>query len=140
MPGIVFNAVCNCVSFLWPAWTSFRLLAGKPTPFEANTLLMYWLIFALFYVAETPFSFILGFIPLYANFKLAFLIWLQVPHTKGAKLVYDYIQPMLLQLKEPLDMHFKKVQDMLKSFVPEQQGATAPAPAKKDPKPEPATK
>ncbi len=53
--------------------------------------LTYWVCFAFFTLLEVFVEYILYFIPFYFAAKLAFIVWLQLPQTRGAEFVYEHI-------------------------------------------------
>lgn len=58
--------------------------------------LMYWVIFAFLSLMETFSAVILTWFPLYYALKLAFLVFLFLPQTKGAEFIYsNFLGPSL---------------------------------------------
>ncbi|KAI9021139.1 TB2/DP1, HVA22 family-domain-containing protein [Hyaloraphidium curvatum] len=90
----------------YPAYATLNHLAGDATKEGSQTWLSYWLVFGTFAVLECLGSFLYYWIPLYPLVKTAFLAYLYLPQTQGAKLVYDkvvagYIIPQLAPAKAP---------------------------------------
>lgn len=87
--------------------------------------LTYWVVFGIFTIADQFAGFILSFIPFYYVLKVAVLIWLFHPSTKGAIWVYEnYIEPFWKQNKQYVEQLEKGVEravhdnvDMIKSKV-----------------------
>ena len=51
--------------------------------------MMYWIVFALFCFVETIADIMIAFwFPFYYELKMAFVIWLLSPWTKGASILY----------------------------------------------------
>lgn len=61
---------------------------------------MYWVIFSFFQIIEVFIDFLVYFIPFYYAFKLAFLLWLMLPQTKGAAFLYDAVLKDFLKKNE----------------------------------------
>ena len=77
--------------------------------------LTYWVVFGLFNITDQFAGFILHFIPFYYVLKVAVLIWLFHPSSKGATYVYrEYIQPFSGDINK-LEESIKSVTS--KSFV-----------------------
>ncbi|XP_076856132.1 receptor expression-enhancing protein 3 isoform X2 [Brachyhypopomus gauderio] len=62
--------------------------------------MMYWIVFSLYTVAETIADLAIAWFPLYYEIKIAFVIWLLSPYTRGASLIYRKILHPLLTSKE----------------------------------------
>ncbi|KAJ6667827.1 hypothetical protein lerEdw1_016148 [Lerista edwardsae] len=58
--------------------------------------MMYWIVFAFFTTAETLTDIILSWFPFYFELKIAFVIWLLSPYTKGSSVLYrKFVHPTL---------------------------------------------
>lgn len=58
--------------------------------------MMYWIVFALFMAAETFTDIFISWFPFYYEIKMAFVLWLLSPYTKGASLLYrKFVHPSL---------------------------------------------
>ncbi|XP_026877439.1 receptor expression-enhancing protein 3 isoform X2 [Electrophorus electricus] len=62
--------------------------------------MMYWIVFSLYTVVETISDLTIAWFPLYYEIKIAFVIWLLSPYTRGASLIYRKILHPLLTSKE----------------------------------------
>ncbi|MED6290825.1 Receptor expression-enhancing protein 3, partial [Characodon lateralis] len=62
--------------------------------------MMYWIVFALYSVVETITDLTVAWFPLYYELKIAFVIWLLSPYTRGASLIYRKCLHPLLSSKE----------------------------------------
>lgn len=88
------NLVVALAGLLYPAYCSLRVLAD-PEKADATQWLAYWIVYTAFTVIEQPLYMFLSFIPLYAELKLAFVLWLQLPQFFGATLLYTaYLEPL----------------------------------------------
>jgi len=76
--------ISNLIGFAYPAFASLTAIESATAKDETRFWLSYWIVFALLNVIE----FIdLSFIPLYYIFRLAFIVWLFAPQTKGAAII-----------------------------------------------------
>ncbi|KAB0396277.1 hypothetical protein E2I00_018983, partial [Balaenoptera physalus] len=58
--------------------------------------MMYWIVFALFMAVETFTDIFISWFPFYYEIKMAFVLWLLSPYTKGASLLYrKFVHPSL---------------------------------------------
>ncbi|TSK14570.1 Receptor expression-enhancing protein 3 [Bagarius yarrelli] len=62
--------------------------------------MMYWIVFALYTVAETIADLTVAWFPLYYEIKIACVIWLVSPYTRGASLIYRKVLHPLLTSRE----------------------------------------
>lgn len=88
-------------AFMYPAIMSVQAVEGGDRN-ESGRWLSYWCIVGGWTVFESLSGGVLGqIVPLYSLAKLAALIWLMMPHSRGATLAYEYaLRPLLLKVKE----------------------------------------
>ncbi|NWS08092.1 REEP4 protein, partial [Motacilla alba] len=66
--------------------------------------MMYWIVFALFMAAETFTDLLISWLPFYYEVKMAFVIWLLSPYTRGASLLYRrFVHPALARREKDID-------------------------------------
>ncbi|XP_041124714.1 receptor expression-enhancing protein 3-like isoform X2 [Polyodon spathula] len=66
--------------------------------------MMYWIVFALYTVLETVTDLTVSWFPLYYELKIAFVIWLLSPYTRGASLLYrKFLHPLLSSKEREID-------------------------------------
>lgn len=82
-------------TFLFPVFASYKALKTSD-PALLTPWLMYWVVLATALLFESWFGFILVWVPFYAWFRLGFLLYLILPQTQGAKVLYQsHVQPFL---------------------------------------------
>lgn len=86
--GVGIASLCGIVGFAYPAFKSFQAIESK-TKGSDTQWLVYWVIFSFFQIIEVFIDILLYWIPFYFAFKLAFLLWLMLPQTKGATFMYE---------------------------------------------------
>ncbi|CAL8237851.1 unnamed protein product [Boreogadus saida] len=91
-PRLVFGT-------LYPAYYSYKAVKTKNVK-EYVRWMMYWIVFALYTVVETVTDSTLAWFPLYYELKIAFVIWLLSPYTRGAGLIYRKLLHPLLSSRE----------------------------------------
>ncbi|XP_056325656.1 receptor expression-enhancing protein 3 [Danio aesculapii] len=84
---------------LYPAYYSYKAVKTKNVK-EYVRWMMYWIVFALFTVVETVADLTIAWFPLYYEIKIAFVIWLLSPYTRGASVIYRKALHPLLSSKE----------------------------------------
>jgi len=80
--------VSNLVGWAFPAYLSFRALE---TPGHDDDIqwLTYWVVFGWFtFIESIALRLVLYYVPWYFPIKTAFVLWLQLPATRGAQTFY----------------------------------------------------
>lgn len=96
---IISRSVLLLFGNLYPAYYSYKAVKTKNVK-EYVRWMMYWIVFALYTVVETITDLTLVWFPLYYELKIAFVIWLLSPYTRGASLIYRKCLHPLLSSKE----------------------------------------
>uniref|UniRef100_A0A3B5KZ48 Receptor expression-enhancing protein n=1 Tax=Xiphophorus couchianus TaxID=32473 RepID=A0A3B5KZ48_9TELE len=74
--------------------------------------MMYWIVFALFSTAETVTDLLLSWFPFYFELKIAFVIWLLSPYTKGSSVLYrKFVHPTLSNKEKEIDEYIAQAKD-----------------------------
>uniref|UniRef100_A0A8B9RCX4 Receptor expression-enhancing protein n=1 Tax=Astyanax mexicanus TaxID=7994 RepID=A0A8B9RCX4_ASTMX len=74
--------------------------------------MMYWIVFALFSTAETITDMLLSWFPFYFELKIAFVIWLLSPYTKGSSVLYrKFVHPTLSNKEKEIDEYITQAKD-----------------------------
>ncbi len=87
------------VGIVIPSISSIRALETKEAD-DDKQWLTYWIVFGVFSIIDLFSSSILKFIPFYFILKIVFLIWLFMPNTKGALIIYEKIISKLFKKYE----------------------------------------
>ncbi|WFD06250.1 ER membrane protein DP1/Yop1 [Malassezia vespertilionis] len=100
---LIFFNICagfltNFIGFVIPAYFSMAALE-TPQPQDDVQWLTYWVVFGFFTFIESFVNVILYWFPFYYTFKTLAIVWLVLPQTRGAKLVYHKLmRPVFLSL------------------------------------------
>ncbi|NXS43129.1 REEP4 protein, partial [Balaeniceps rex] len=74
--------------------------------------MMYWIVFALFMATETFTDLLISWFPFYYEIKMAFVIWLLSPYTRGASLLYrKFVHPTLSRKEKDIDMYIVQARE-----------------------------
>ncbi|KAF7553726.1 hypothetical protein G7046_g7029 [Stylonectria norvegica] len=93
----------SMTSFLFPIFASYKALKTSD-PAELTPWLMYWVVFSICLLAESWVYFIVSWIPFYGYIRLFFFLYLILPQTQGARLIYqEYIHPWLEENETQID-------------------------------------
>ncbi|KAI0400264.1 TB2/DP1, HVA22 family-domain-containing protein [Xylaria palmicola] len=95
MFNIIAHFFASIASFLFPLFASYKALKTSD-PAQLTPWLMYWSVLSCALLAESWTGFVLAWIPFYSWIRLGFLLWLVLPSTQGARVLYEgYLHPYL---------------------------------------------
>uniref|UniRef100_UPI001EAF23E0 receptor expression-enhancing protein 3-like n=1 Tax=Oncorhynchus gorbuscha TaxID=8017 RepID=UPI001EAF23E0 len=96
---------------LYPAYYSYKAVKTKNVK-EYVRWMMYWIVFALYTVVETITDLTVAWFPLYYEIKIAFVIWLLSPYTRGASLIYrKCLHPLLSSREREIDEYIVQAKE-----------------------------
>ncbi|KAL4660963.1 receptor expression-enhancing protein 1 [Arapaima gigas] len=108
---IISRLVVLIFGTLYPAYSSYKAVKSKDVK-EYVKWMMYWIIFALFTTAETITDIFLCWIPFYYELKIAFVVWLLSPYTKGSSVLYrKFVHPTLSSKEKDIDEYICQAKD-----------------------------
>lgn len=100
-----------------PVYSTFKAIE-KEDQNEQQRWLVYWAAFGSFSLAEAFTDKILSWFPLYYHAKFAFLVWLQLPSTNGARHLYmSHLRPFLMRRQARLDQIVEFIYRETSKFV-----------------------
>lgn len=115
--GFGGQLLCTFLGFLYPAFESFKA-AELCQPSIMQFWLTYWVVWGVFITLEHCCYYIVIWLPFYYPLKLAALVWLFHPATKGAKFVYRWLLlPILLKNQDRIDAALEESSQKLKRGV-----------------------
>ncbi|KAK0644037.1 TB2/DP1, HVA22 family-domain-containing protein [Cercophora newfieldiana] len=95
MFDIFAKILSSIASFLFPLFASYKALKTSD-PGQLTPWLMYWVVLACALLVESWTEWFLVWIPFYAYIRLLFLLYLVLPQTQGARIIYQtYVHPWL---------------------------------------------
>ncbi|KAJ4150366.1 hypothetical protein LMH87_011118 [Akanthomyces muscarius] len=107
--------LCSIASVLFPIFASYKAL-NSSDPAQLTPWLMYWVVFSVCTLVESWVSFIVTWIPFYGYFRLLFLLYLILPQTQGARVLYEqYVHPFLQDNEAQIDEFIAGSHERLKS-------------------------
>jgi len=115
----MFDTIAELLSsiptFVFPVFASYKALKTAD-PALLKPWLMYWVVLACALLAESWVGFILVWIPFYAWMRLIFLLYLILPQTQGAKVLYqDHVHPFLEKNELAIDDFISSAHDRAKA-------------------------
>lgn len=106
----------SATTFLLPAYLSYKALRTND-PAQTHPWLIYFTILTLTLLFESWTIFIIGWIPFYSWLRLIFLLYLVLPQTQGAKLLYlEYLEPYIVEHETRIDQFIGETHERLQQL------------------------
>jgi len=126
--GFCGELISNMLGMMLPAFESFKCVEAfanvkDPTEIYAKASsmqfwLIYWVVVAVFASCEYLFYRVLIWVPFYYPTKLAVLLWLYLPQTRGANHVYHWlVAPTLRRNRRHIDAALEQSSKQIKQSV-----------------------
>ncbi|XP_020217415.1 HVA22-like protein k [Cajanus cajan] len=101
--NVVIRTACCTVGVALPVYSTFKAIESKDQNAQ-NKCLLYWAAYGSFSLVEVFTDKFISWCPMYYHLKFAFLVWLQLPPTSGAKQLYsNHLRPFLLKHQARVD-------------------------------------
>lgn len=108
---IISRLVVLVFGTLYPAYSSYKAVKSKDVK-EYVKWMMYWIIFALFTTVEAFTDLFLCWLPFYYELKIAIVVWLLSPYTKGSSVLYrKFVHPTLSSKEKDIDEYICQAKD-----------------------------
>ncbi|KAF3349197.1 Protein ERP1 [Verticillium dahliae VDG2] len=115
MFDIFAHLLSSVASFLFPLFASYKALKTSD-PAQLTPWLMYWVVLACVLLVESWTEWFLGWIPFHAYLRLFFLLYLVLPQTQGARLLYEtYVHPFLEDNETQIEAFIADLHDRAKA-------------------------
>ncbi|KAK4099483.1 hypothetical protein N658DRAFT_525526 [Parathielavia hyrcaniae] len=115
MFDIFAKLLSSVASFLFPLFASYKALKTSD-PAQLTPWLMYWVVLGCVLLVESWTEWFLYWIPFYAYIRLLFLLYLVLPQTQGARLIYEeHIHPLIEENEAAIEEFIASAHDRLRS-------------------------
>ncbi|KAJ4423072.1 hypothetical protein N0V82_002201 [Gnomoniopsis sp. IMI 355080] len=115
MFDIFAKLLSSIASFLFPLFASYKALKTSD-PAQLTPWLMYWVVLACALLVESWTEWFLMWIPLYPYVRLLFLLYLVLPQTQGARIIYTtYVHPYLEDNESSIEDLIATAHDKMKA-------------------------
>ncbi|KAF6804879.1 Receptor expression-enhancing protein 2 [Colletotrichum musicola] len=115
MFDIFAHLLSSIASFLFPLFASYKALKTSD-PAQLTPWLMYWVVLACALLVESWTEWILVWVPFYAYIRLLFLLYLVLPQTQGARIIYQtHVHPFLEDNEAQIEEFIAEAHDRLKA-------------------------
>ncbi|GJP51281.1 hypothetical protein CLOM_g10453 [Closterium sp. NIES-68] len=127
LPPALLQFLTLVFGYLYPAYLCFKAIRKRrPDVKELLWFCQFWVLIALITVTERLADPFLERLPMYAEAKLALVIYLWYPDNKGTDHVYNnLLQPVLLQNEEDIDKHVDEIKGRVNDAVSQVQTAVS---------------
>ncbi|KAG9293845.1 hypothetical protein G9A89_019183 [Geosiphon pyriformis] len=100
---LLSTIIWNFVGLLYPAYASYKAIKTNNSA-KIIPWLMYWIVLTFFMIAEGITDRLIFWLPFYYELKMIFIIWLILPKTQGAIILYySVVGPTFLDHEEEID-------------------------------------
>lgn len=114
--NIFDNLITNLVGTVYPAFWTMKSIETQGD--DDKKWLTYWVVFGSFTIVDMFSGFIVKFVPFYFVLKIIFLIWLFMPNSHGATLVYHLLVIRVFKsFENDIDSAADKVKEYTNEFV-----------------------
>lgn len=115
MFDLIPKLLSSIASFLFPLFASYKALKTSD-PSQLTPWLMYWSVLSCALLVESWTEFILAWVPFYSYMRLFFLLYLVLPQTQGARVLYEtYLHPYLEENETAIEDFIASAHDRLKA-------------------------
>ncbi|XP_039338559.1 receptor expression-enhancing protein 3 isoform X2 [Mauremys reevesii] len=105
-------ALDSCLQTIFSEQQQNKAKNQPPCSCDLVRWMMYWIVFALYTVTETVADLMISWFPLYYELKIAFVIWLLSPYTRGASLMYrKFLHPLLSSKEREIDEYIVQAKE-----------------------------
>mmetsp|Transcript_138 Transcript_138/g.505 ORF Transcript_138/g.505 Transcript_138/m.505 type:complete len:168 (-) Transcript_138:99-602(-) len=116
--AVLLRTACTVVGTVYPVFESLKAVENDKADESHVQWLTYWSVYGTLQLVEGWSDTFLGWFPFYYHAKLAFLVWLMLPKTQGAKLLYkNYGRPWFLKYREQVDSVLGNFQKHLEAYL-----------------------
>ncbi|CAJ1930013.1 unnamed protein product [Sphenostylis stenocarpa] len=121
--NVVIRTACCTVGVALPVYSTFKAIESKDQNAQQRCL-VYWAAYGSFSLVEVFTDKLISWCPMYYHLKFAFLVWLQLPPTSGAKQLYaNHLRPFLMRhqarVDQVLDFAYCEVFKLVSSYQAE---------------------
>ena len=114
--GFCENFFSNFIGIFYPLFGSIKSLETDELE-DDKMWLTYWVVFSLYFIIEMVIGFLLRKIPLYFLFKATIFVYLYLPYTQGAEIVYNkFIKSAFIKCERNVDKLLTELQDDTKNI------------------------
>ena len=107
--GIGADLITDVIGMFYPMYMSFKAIESKGAD-DDKLWLTYWVVYAIYKVFDDWSEVLFYWLPFYHPIKLAFLVFLFAPQTKGAIKLYDsFIRPFVIKHQQEIDAGITKL-------------------------------
>lgn len=107
--ALLCRPVFLVAGFVWPSYASYKALEGRSTE-PITVWLTYWVALSFVTVFSALLDPLVGsWMPLYYPLQLGLVLWLMLPQTKGASILYSQLLLPLLSKHEASIDHVLEV-------------------------------
>jgi receptor expression-enhancing protein 1/2/3/4 len=111
MGSFITRGMIMALGYAYPAYECFKIVErNRPDLEELRFWCQYWIIIAVLTVLERVGDVLVSWVPMYSEAKLAFIIYLWYPKTKGTTYVYTtFLRPLVSRHELEIDRNLNEL-------------------------------
>ncbi|CAK9193939.1 unnamed protein product [Sphagnum troendelagicum] len=111
MGSFLTRGIIMLLGYVYPAYECFKIVERKKPELEhLRFWCQYWIIIAVLTVLERVGDILVSWVPMYSEAKLAFIIYLWYPKTKGTTYVYaTFLRPFVARHEPDIDRNLNEL-------------------------------
>eukprot|EP00250_Pteridium_aquilinum_P003749 c14046_g1_i3 orf=153-671(+) len=111
MGSLITRAIIMVSGYVYPAYECFKTVEkNRPDVEQLQFWCQYWMIIAVLTMLERLGDTFISWLPMYNEAKLAFIIYLWYPKTKGTTYVYStFLRPFVANHERDIDRHLNEL-------------------------------
>eukprot|EP00245_Coleochaete_scutata_P014542 TRINITY_DN623_c0_g2_i1.p1 TRINITY_DN623_c0_g2~~TRINITY_DN623_c0_g2_i1.p1 ORF type:complete len:247 (+),score=26.93 TRINITY_DN623_c0_g2_i1:153-893(+) len=110
LPAFITRISLMLLGYAYPAYDCFKAVErNRPDTEQLRFWCQYWIIMAAVTVAERILDVTVSWLPFYPEAKIAFVVYLWYPQTKGASYIFGtFVHPLVKKHEPEIDRHLKE--------------------------------
>ncbi|CAK9874026.1 unnamed protein product [Sphagnum jensenii] len=111
MGSFITRGMIMALGYAYPAYECFKIVErNRPDSEDLRFWCQYWIIIAVLTVLERVGDVLVSWVPMYSEAKLAFIIYLWYPKTKGTTYVYTtFLRPLVSRHELEIDRNLNEL-------------------------------
>ncbi|XP_002990033.2 putative HVA22-like protein g [Selaginella moellendorffii] len=119
MASFIMRTLTMFLGYVYPAYECFKSIENRKTDAEEQTFwCQYWVLIAVVTFVERITDTLISWLPMYNEAKLAFIVYLWYPKTKGTNYIYTtFLKPFVTSYEPEIDRRLGELRGQAKDLT-----------------------